>query len=158
MPNCATRATRNSRKCNSQPPLTMKASPVSGSLSFSRFRFASLQRRVRGSEIGFALMRGAARSRKSVPHHFKGRSENRKTALHRCKAVFGMGFISSHHYRDVSGSAAITSSDCGSPSPSGFASRLRLGFVIACLRKYSRSSCIRFTRSMASLRSGLSSA
>ena len=127
---------------------------VAGWCTFSEFRLASLQRGVQGRKIGFALMRGAARSRKSVPHHCKGRSENQKTASHHCKAVFGCRFAFPHRYKASSGSAATVSSVGSPPSESFFASRLRLGFVIACWRKYSRSSCIRFTRSSASRTSG----
>lgn len=54
-------------------------------------------------------------------------------------------------------SAGVVSS-CAGSSPSCFLPLLRLGSLIAWRRKYSRSSCIRFTRSAASRRSGLSSA
>ena len=129
-----------------------------GLARFPESRLASLQRRVRGSEIGFALMRSAARSLKPVSHHCKGCSENQKTASHRCKAVFGCRFVFPHRYKAFSGSAATVSSVGSLLSESLFASRLRLGSVIACWRKYSRSSCIPFTRSTASRRSGFSRA
>ena len=47
-PNCATKATRNLARCNPQPPLTMKASPVSGSLSFRRIPPRIIARRRPG--------------------------------------------------------------------------------------------------------------
>ena len=90
---------------------------VAGLVCFAEFRPASLQDGVRGSETGFAMMRGAARSRKPVSHHCKGHSGNRKTASHRCKAVFGMGFISSHRYSDVSGCSGVAASGSSSLPP-----------------------------------------
>ena len=45
-------------------------------------------------------------------------------------------------------------SSCSGSSPSCFLPLLRLGSLMACLRKYSRSSLMRFTRSAASRTSG----
>ena len=50
--------------------------------------------------------------------------------------------------------SAGTVSSCSGSSPSCFLPLLRLGSLIACLRKYSRSSLMRFTRSAASRTSG----
>ena len=80
---------------------------------------AMLQRGVGGRKIGFALMRGAARSRKTVPHHCKRHFENQKTASHRCKVVFGCRFMFPHRYKASSGSAATVSSSASPSSGCG---------------------------------------
>lgn len=79
-------------------------------------------------------------------HHCKTHLQHCKTASHHCKTLLQHCFISLQWCGAQFHGYSAGSTGCSGSSSSGAASRVRCGSGIAWRRKYSRSSCIRFTR------------